>query len=183
MSIVHCAASFAALVSQQPSKGCFFYESDWLTWLQLWVLSQAEIIITAVFTLEKLCTFTKWQFPKLKMNFYSLMIRPTYDHLFKEKMYSVSKNDKSEHSSNYFPSLTQDSQYDKVKFIRKFNVKGPCHFWNFHWKLSRVNKSSYYVYKVSFFESSSFVKVNTTMIIVLLWLGAHNLNQVSGSNL
>ena len=68
---VHCAlcASFAALVNQQPSsKGCFFYESDWLTWLRLWVLSQTETIITIVVTLEKLWAFTKWQFHKIKMS-------------------------------------------------------------------------------------------------------------------
>ena len=32
----------------------FFYEINWLTWLRMWVLSQAKTIITTVFTLAKL---------------------------------------------------------------------------------------------------------------------------------
>ena len=39
----------------------FFYEFDWLNWLRLWVpvLSQAELIITTMFTFG---TFRKWCF-------------------------------------------------------------------------------------------------------------------------
>ena len=42
---------------------CFFYEFDWLTWLGLWVLTQAETMITTVTTYN----FRKCQSHSLKM--------------------------------------------------------------------------------------------------------------------
>ena len=37
--------------------GGFFCEFEWVTWLRLWVLSQAETIITTLFTFRKLSIF------------------------------------------------------------------------------------------------------------------------------
>ncbi len=55
-------------------EGRIFYEFDWVTWLKFWVLSQAETIITNVFTLAKLSQHHYTVYPKKKIPDYLLNV-------------------------------------------------------------------------------------------------------------